>query len=105
MLNNHLVHYILLFIFIQQFIFPICAFDCETNFYNNCYDKSADPSYYYVFSDIDKQSGTIEDNIKIPQVIISKNCINKLKAANGNQGIAIGRKFKIESKENNQITD
>ena len=104
MLNNHLVHYILLFIFIQQFIFSIC-FNCENDFYNNCYDKSADPPYYYVFSDIDKQSGTIEDNIKIPQVIISKNCINKLKAVNGNQGIAIGRKFKIESKENNQITD
>ena len=103
-MNKYLVHYILLIIFINQFRILIFLSTCDTTLKINCYkDESQNNGYYNVYSDIEEQSATITNNIKNPQVILTKNCINELKKNHENEGIAIGIKFKIDS--NNDISD
>ena len=102
-MNKYFVHYILLIIFINQFGKLMFLTECGSDIKIDCYKDDSINGYFYVYSDIEEQSGAISNDIKNPQVILTKNCINKLKIGLVDKGIAVGRKFTIAP--NNEITD
>ena len=102
-MNKYFVHYILLIIFINQFGKLMFLTECGSDIKIDCYKDDSNDGYFYVYSDIEEQSGAISNDIKNPQVILTKNCINKLKIGLVDKGIAVGRKFTIAP--NNEITD
>ena len=94
MLYKCLVYYILFSIFFTQLRasssdYAQCGSDLVNNHY--CYFDSGD--YRYIFSEIENQSGTLSDNSKIPQIILSDKCIDELKEAEPDKDIIIGKIF------------
>ena len=108
MLDQYLFFYIILFISFYKFNSATTSFnDCITSYNQHCFYYDSSNEYYYVFSGHDEQSGIIDTDIELPQIIVSETFINKLKAANGDNDIIIGRVFKkyTDTNINNEITD
>ena len=72
------------------------------------YKYTNDKNYYYLISYVDKQAG-FDDSIEYPKVIISDDCIKKIKSENENDDDIIVEKIfrKVENDDNNEagITD